>query len=287
MNSPAVDHQQHPPEKNSGGLPHEKRVTTALMLAAGKGTRLRPVTGEIPKCLVDVDGKPLLARTIDALEAHGFNRLIIVTGYRCGLIGDFLERLDTTLEIQTVYNEQYDTTNNIHSLWLAAELIDEPFLLVESDLVFESGALAEMIYPDRIALSRYEPEIHHGTTARITSCGHLKALFLNDSTPNCSDTFKTVNMYSFALDSWKSLRSALQTHIDSENTDSFYELAIRDLLESGAIRLKVADLSALWWDEIDSGDDLMRVRRHLAQAEPQTPSWAPAKTASALHDHAS
>ncbi len=257
--------QPHPTEKSSRTDPSETRVTTALLLAAGRGTRLRPFTDSIPKCLVDVGGKPLLKRVIEALERHGFRRLVIVTGYRSGLIEDFLKQCGSRLEIQTIHNAQYDSTNNIHSLWLAGHALNEPFLLVESDLVFEPDALAQMTRPDRIALARFDPEIHHGTTARATPCGHLESLHLNGHAPSKSAIFKTVNICSLSLKSWRALFPVLQAYVESGKTDYFYELAIRDLVEAGKIKLEVADLSDHWWDEIDSGHDLQRVRLKIQE----------------------
>ncbi len=259
----------HPARTNGRSSLQSGRITTALMLAAGKGTRLRPVAGDIPKCLVDLNGKPLLAHAIKALENNGFKRLVIVTGYRRELIEDFLDRSGTTLTIETIFNEHYDSVNNIHSLWLAGKSLNEPFLLLESDLVFEPESLAGMIYPDCIALDRFNPEIHSGTTAKTTECGHLKSLFLTGSmtgsTPSLDSTHKTVNMYSFSLQTWNKLQHQLKRHLDTGNLDSFYELAIRDLVDVGAIRLKVADFSSHWWDEIDSVEDLMRVHQRLNQ----------------------
>jgi L-glutamine-phosphate cytidylyltransferase len=257
--------QPHPTDKNSQPDTLGDRVTTALMLAAGKGTRLRPVSDNIPKCLVDVGGKPLLQRVIDALERHGFRRLVIVTGYRSELIEDFLKQCGTRLNVRTIHNAQYDSTNNIHSLWLAGQAVNEPFLLVESDLVFEPDALAKMTLPDRIALARFDPEIHHGTTARATPCGHLESLHMKGRAPAASGHFKTVNICSFSMDSWNKLYPVLQAYVDSGRTDIFYERAICDLIESGKIRLRVADFSDHWWDEIDSGDDLLRVRRQIKE----------------------
>ncbi len=238
------------------------------MLAAGNGSRLLPFTEHCPKCLVEVNNKPLLAHTIDALETSGFERLIIITGYCHDAIHRFLNNHQTGLEITTVYNDRFSKTNNIYSLWLAEPWVNEPFMLIESDLVYEPGAIAGLRHPDRIALDRYNPSIHSGTTATVTDDGFLEKLYINEPAPVDSTACKTVNIYSFSLDSWIEICSALNSHLNAGQLDGFYELAIQELVESGGIRLKAIDFSNFFWDEIDTVEDLERVKwRYSKQPE--------------------
>ncbi|MDG5766254.1 NTP transferase domain-containing protein [Balneolales bacterium ANBcel1] len=151
-------------------------ITTALIPAAGQGKRLHPHTINRPKCLIDAGDKPLLAHTIEALEKNGYERLILITGHCHRQVDAFLEQYNTTLDVQTVYNDRYDTTNNIYSVWLAGSLIRDAFLLLESDLIFDAGAIATMNRPNRIALDRYNPGKHTGTTAAVTSDNRLAEL---------------------------------------------------------------------------------------------------------------
>ena len=259
----------HPPEKNIQADPTGgNRVTTALMLAAGTGSRLRPHTEKIPKCLVEVGGKPLLAHVMEALEAQGFRRFVIITGYRHKLIDHFLDQYDTSLEVETVFNDRYDCTNNIYTLWFAGAYVDEPFLLLESDLIFEPEVLSELSRPDRIALDRYNSEVHSGTVATVTDCGHLASLIINGPAPSETVLYKTVNIYSFSLATWRAIHSALEKKLADGNVNCFYEAAIRDLVDKRAIRLKKADFSYSWWDEIDSEIDLDRANLNFAGLSP-------------------
>jgi L-glutamine-phosphate cytidylyltransferase len=255
--------QTHPAHTNGSTSLQPGRITTALMLAAGKGTRLRPHTEKIPKCLVEVGGKPLIAHVMEALEARGFRRFVIITGYRHELIDEFLEQFDTSLDVETVFNDRYDSTNNIYTLWFAGEFVDEPFLLLESDLIFEPEVLAELCRPDRIALDSYNPQVHSGTLATVTECGHLASLFINGPVPSDAVLHKTVNIYTFSLETWQAVHSALEKKLAAGCVCCFYETAIRDLVDEGTIRLKMADFSGSWWDEIDSEVDLDRVNRAI------------------------
>ena len=134
------------------------RITTALLLAAGTGSRLQPLTDSMPKCLLDVYGPTILERLIDNLCDNGFKRLVIVVGYMGSRIQRFVnEYVVGNLTIEIITNPLFLTTNNIYSLWLARNKIRESFLLVESDLIFDASQLEGLLYPEKIAISIYNP----------------------------------------------------------------------------------------------------------------------------------
>lgn len=133
------------------------RITTALLLAAGTGSRLRPLTLDAPKCLTEVSGEPILGRLVDNLRLQGIKRLVVVTGYLDHCIREFLKENAADMQLDYVFNPVYQTTNNIYSLWLARKTIEEPFVLLESDLVFEASMLEPILVPDKIAVSNILP----------------------------------------------------------------------------------------------------------------------------------
>ncbi|MBW2662744.1 MAG: NTP transferase domain-containing protein, partial [Deltaproteobacteria bacterium] len=108
---------------------HKKRITTALLLAAGTGSRLFPLTKKSPKCLTLVNKTSILERLIKSLNQHGFKRLVIVTGHMENCIRNFLETRAGNIKIEYVFSPLYKTTNNIYSLWMARKIINEPFVL--------------------------------------------------------------------------------------------------------------------------------------------------------------
>lgn len=240
------------------------QIKTAVMLAAGMGQRLRPYTEDRPKCLVPVAGKPLLAHTIDALEQAGFDRFVIITGYQHEKVDHFIDEYTGPLKIETIYNDQYHCTNNIYTLWFAGKYIHEAFVLIESDLIYDSKLLEMLRAPDRIALSLFDPTLHNGTRATICDEGCLESLITNEFEPENVKIYKTVNMASFSYPTWQELLIELSNCIDGDGAHSFYEECIKSLVNKKKIKMKAIDFSDLWWDEIDSEDDLNRVNTHLA-----------------------
>ncbi|TVQ05648.1 MAG: phosphocholine cytidylyltransferase family protein [Balneolaceae bacterium] len=242
------------------------QIKKAVLLAAGMGARLKPYTNTKPKCLVNVEGNTLLGRLLDTLEMYHYKKVIIVTGYQANQIQSYLQTYPTSLEFEFVHNKNYDTTNNIYSLWLAREKISENFSLIEADLIFDPVTLEKLSTPNRIALSEYIEKIHNGTTAVVSDGGILKDLYINQSPPAVANLYKTVNMYTFCFDTWKKIETEIGKFIEQGHLHIFYEMAIRELVIKGNIALEIADLSGVWWDEIDTPEDLERVSLKLTES---------------------
>ena len=103
----------------------------AVILAAGIASRLRPLTDTTPKCLLKIGKRCLLERAFDALIQNGFNEFIIVTGYRQQQIVDFLQARYPVQNITFIYNDRYESTNNIYSLWLTRPYTEEIKVIVD------------------------------------------------------------------------------------------------------------------------------------------------------------
>lgn len=96
----------------------------AVILAAGTASRLRPLTEHCPKCLLQIGGKTLLERTIEAITGSGINEITVVTGYLKDMIVTFLNEHYPNLTFHFIHNEDYASTNNIFSLWLARTQVE-------------------------------------------------------------------------------------------------------------------------------------------------------------------
>ena len=235
-------------------IPHTKRITTALLLAAGTGSRLRPLTLDAPKCLTEVGGKPLLGRLIDNLRAQGINRLVVVTGYLDHCVREFLQKTAPDIQIDYVFNPVYQTTNNIYSLWLARHAIQEPFLLLESDLVFQAPMLNDMLTPDKIAISRLLPWMN-GTTVELNAQNGVAA-FHDKRGADDSSRFKTVNIYSLSLQSWQKVVARLDRYIADERVGGYYERVFSEMVADGTLEFDTVFFDNNCWYEIDTVTDL-------------------------------
>ena len=121
------------------------KISTAVILAAGMGIRLRNLTGLLPKGLLEIGGKSLIYRSLESLKNEGIDRAIIVTGFQDSLYYQHLQQNKDIPELEFVYSKQFEETGSMHSLFVANNYLQEDFLLLESDLLFESRALPSVI----------------------------------------------------------------------------------------------------------------------------------------------
>jgi len=206
---------------NSDHYNGSNRITTALLLAAGTGSRLFPLTKSLPKCLTLVNEKSILERLINNLKKQGFERLVIITGHEKECIMDFLGSESGNLTIEYINSPLYKTTNNIYSLWMARNIIDEPFVLFESDLVLNSSLLNEMMYPDRMAVAQMKPWLN-GTTVSVNGLNQ----FILRADINC-----------------------------------YYEVVLSNMIDDGSLSLESVSFDHLPWYEIDTLDDLAEAEK--------------------------
>lgn len=256
---------------------HKERVTTALLLAAGMGSRLYPFTQKLPKCLTMVNGMSTLERMLANLNQHGFKRLVVVTGHLENRIREFLGTQVGDIAIDYIFSPLYETTNNIYSLWMARELINEPFLLLESDLVFDESLLVDMMYPNKIAIAKMQSWMN-GTCITVNQSQQVKAFWAGNADSFGGLRYKTVNIYSISLTSWHRIVKKLNQHISDGRVNNYYEIVFAEMIADGSLSFKVVSFDGKPWYEIDTFED-------LAKAEKLFPSgnYAAIKTVTLSH----
>ena len=247
----------------------ENRITTACLLAAGTGSRLHPFTDSVPKCLTEVNGQPILQLLVDALLDNGFKRLVVVVGYLERHIRSFLSKNGGGLTIEFITSPLFQTTNNIYSLWLAKEKIQESSLLIESDLIFDPSLLEGLLYPDKIAISPVQPWMS-GTLVSMSSQNRVSAFHMSINAYNLSmspSMFKTVNIYSLSRLSWQKVFKRLEVYISNGKVNEYYETIFKEMVANGSLSLEGVFFNPQYWYEIDTVEDLKNAECILDQIE--------------------
>lgn len=239
---------------------HKEHVTTALLLAAGIGSRLYPLTQNEPKCLTVVNGMSILERLISSLNQHGFKRLVVVTGHLGNRIRAFLGNQVGDIAIDYIFSPLYKTTNNIYSLWMARKVINEPFLLLENDLVFDESLLDAMLYPDRIAVAKVQPWMN-GTCVTINQSQQVKAFLAGNADSFGEIKYKTVNICSISLNSWHCIVKRLDKHISDGKVNDYYETVFAEMIADGSLAFKIVSFDGKPWYEIDTIEDLAEAEK--------------------------
>ncbi len=235
----------------------------AIILAAGMGRRLGDLTKENTKCMVPVNGVRLIDRLLVQLSGLSLKRVIIVVGYKGQELKDYIgHRYDDQLKIAYAENPIYDKTNNIYSLSLVKQQLQEDdTLLIESDLIF-SDSLFQMIiadpYPNLALVAKYESWMD-GTMVRLDADNNIvnfvpkKAFKYED----IDSYYKTVNIYKFSRDfSQQKYVPFLEAYCHALGNNEYYEQVLRVITLLDHAELKALPIGNEKWYEIDDIQDL-------------------------------
>ena len=169
-------------------------IQQAVLLAAGTGSRLLPLTASCPKCLVKVRGRAIVDTLLDGLKALGIEEIVVVTGYQAEALREYLSAR-TSFRWRFVDNPRYATTNNILSLQVASESIAAPFVLVESDIYTRPEVMAPLATPDTMIVAPYTADMD-GTAITMDAQGRVQEMVIRahlHRPDSLSEMFKTVN----------------------------------------------------------------------------------------------
>lgn len=244
----------------------------AVILAAGSGQRLRPLTDNQPKCLVQVGGESILFRTLSTLAQYGIREAVIVIGHEGQKIIEATRDVFPQLQFTFVWANRYETTNNICSLWEARDHCDEDLLLIESDVVFEGEVLRRLLEEDgnAMAVAPHRSWLS-GTVVRMSEDSDVTSMFLGsdqDDAFRYDDTYKTANLYrlekKFLADCYM---PAVSAQVAQGNVDSYYESVLKDLMAAGQVEFKGVDVGDRLWYEVDDQRDLKAAEKMFAPPE--------------------
>jgi len=229
----------------------------AVILAAGIAARLRPLTNTIPKCLLKVGNKSILERTVDNLIANGIKDIVVVTGYLREMIENFLLENYPDLSFKFLFNEKYDSTNNIYSLWMTKnELLDHDMLLLDSDIVFDSRIIEKLIsseYENCLAVRSDQVLSDEEIKLLLNDDGNIKEISKTVD-PN-SAIGESIGIEKFDKNFVNELFIILDRKILQNNEiNIFYEAAFQDALNNG-LKIYPVDVENLKCMEIDTAED--------------------------------
>jgi histidinol-phosphate/aromatic aminotransferase/cobyric acid decarboxylase-like protein/choline kinase len=235
----------------------------AIILTAGYGRRMRPLTNNTHKTLLKVDGREILFRIVDGLVENNVRDLVIVTGHQAKELQMALLKEYPKLNFQFIHNEVYETTNNIYSMALAFEhmTIDQDILLIESDLVCEAAVFKRIVetpYETAALVDRYRTGMD-GTVVSIKE-GRVNNVFLphnQDENFNFKDKYKTLNIYKFSKEFCnKTFKNLLMYYAKTIDDNCYYELILGILIYLQKEEVHAEVIQDEKWAEVDDPNDL-------------------------------
>lgn len=224
----------------------------ALILAAGIGTRLQPLTSKIPKCLVSAGEKSLIQHQIDALRSCGVEDIVLVIGYQGPQVRKHLGS-----SVRYVENDEFRTTNSIYSLYLAREELDTDLVLFNCDILFHGLVLRRLLdapFANAVAVdSRTELMANE---MNVTTDAKQRITMIGKSLDPADATAQSMQLAKFDALGAASVRSEVEVLIKRGYENAFPTSAYGKLIEASC--LHAVEAGDLPWTEIDSLDDYER-----------------------------
>jgi choline kinase len=226
-----------------------------VILAAGAGSRLKPLTDHVPKCLLKVGVKCILEMTIKNLLATSNSEIIIVTGYLENKIREFLRERFPYLKITYIYNEFYASTNNIYSLWLAKDaVLGDDMMMMDSDIVFDERIITKIQnsgYKNCLALKRHDV---HDEEIKVKTDTRGCVIEIGKEVNVSEAAGESIGIEIFGKEALTELYSILYRKVVTEKkVNQFYEAAFQELSDNN---LFIVDTTEYFCMEIDTEEDL-------------------------------
>jgi choline kinase len=234
----------------------------ALIMAAGRGSRLGPLTDDRPKALVDLGGITPLELQLDLLADRGVERAIIVTGYRRRDVeASAARRIAGRMQLDMVWNPFWRIANVISSAWLARDRIRGEFIYLHADTVFEPGILDDLLStsgPVRLPIDfrAVEPE---QMKARIVDG---RVVYLSKELDEDSSAGEFIGIGVFRADAVPQVVAGIEQVMEAGDHSAYFEAALNVAIDAGLDVVPVAT-NGRAWAEIDFPDDLAGARAML------------------------
>jgi len=233
----------------------------AIILAAGMGTRLRPETNVVPKCLVKANGKPILEYQLEMLKNAGTNKIYIVGGYLVEELRSYILNSRFSEFSEIVINKDYQSTNNMYSLKIALDRVFKEnwdvLYVLNGDVVFEKDFLAgeESKLESGIFIDR---SLYVDEAMKITVDNEGVITNISKKIPEIDAYAVSVDMYRFSKNDADIFYSKINEIIGSERINQWTEVALSELFHERGLLMKPIDRTGYIWWEIDNNKDKIR-----------------------------
>jgi choline kinase len=235
-------------------------VEAAVILVAGVGSRLRPITDTKPKALAPVGDETILGRAVRLLLDFGVSRLVLATGYREDAVRAALAGLSS--EVIFCPNPRYDSTQNSVSLLLCREAVaGRSFFKLDGDVVFDAELLSRIAAP-RAELSAGVDSSRKldAEAMKVVVQGRAIRRF-GKGVPLAESHGESIGIERLNASASEKVFAALAERVASGITNLYYEDVYSELIEQGRLEAELADVSGLRWTEVDTFEDLETARK--------------------------
>lgn len=241
----------------------------AIILSAGQGRRLLPLTENTPKCLLPVSGKPVVAWQVDALLAAGIDEIVVVGGFQVEQVEKLLsERYLDAPGVKVKFNPFYEVADNLASCWIVRQEMNTDFLLLNGDTLIDSELLARILNDDVSPITLcvdFKDEFDEDDMkVQLGANGEVKQV--SKKLPAIETDAESIGLIRFSKEGARVFHAAIEKALrDPANLNSWYLAIINRLAGLGMVGSH--PVTGCRWCEIDYLHDLQQAREYFLQEE--------------------
>lgn len=267
------------------GVSRQKVPTKAIILSAGQARRLLPLTETVPKCLLPIDDeRTVLELQLEALAQCGVRQAILMLGFGAGQVEALVATLPIDgLDIQTRYNPFFESSNNLATCWLAIPEMNEDFILLNGDTLFEPDVLRRLLSapPASVTLAIDRKATYDDDDMKVSISGGRQLGAVSKTLTASETDGESIGLMVFRDAGVREFRSALDQTIRSKSALQRWYLSVIDsMAESGLV--ETASIEGLWWAEVDTLDDLIHARISFAKRQIDVSRFSPSSSGRGL-----
>lgn len=240
----------------------------AIILSAGRGSRLLPLTTDLPKCLLPIGLTTVLSMQLDTLFRHGVETATVVTGFNAHLVKDELNSRQVGPKVKRLYNPFYQVADNLASCWMARKSMKQDFLLINGDTLFSPALLQTVLEAPAkdIAVTIDQKSHYDGDDMKVTLDGTELKSIGKTLLPQQTDG-ESIGMLRFMNDGPEIFREELKRLMKTKDgTKSWFLSAIDGLAKSGQ-RIDTINIKGSTWAELDTPEDYEICRTLFGDSE--------------------
>lgn len=231
----------------------------AIIMAAGKGSRLGSLTSGRPKSFVEVKGKKLIDYNLRLLEKYGVDEIIIVTGYQCEA---FEELARDMKNVKFVYNPFYEMVNVLGSFYMGMNLLEDDFIYFHADTICEPEIFEKLVKPEADIVLPVDYKSCDDEAMKVRSEAG-KITQITKQMPNEQADGEFIGMAAFRKTVLPALKSNVKQLMKEKAFTAYFESAIQRLIDEEEFDIKAVPTDGAFWAEIDFLEDYERVKAEI------------------------
>ncbi len=234
-----------------------------IILAAGSANRLKPLTKDCPKCLLNIGNTNIIERTIRNLAYYGIKDFVIVVGFKAEMLKTYVTKNLSEFNYTFVHNENYASTNNAYSLALTKQLIENDFLLLDSDILFQKEIIKKILDSGHNCVLAYNKAKCDEEEMKVQIDNANKVIEISKEIEPEKAVGESIGIEYFDNVHKKLLFEILEKRLSNkENLNEYYEASFKEMIDNG-IDFYGIDISEYKSMEIDFVQDIYSAEKEI------------------------